>query len=113
MMLEFQFDEEKVTQANFKLESCYECLDEFILQGNGMKKISKGVYQGQGQLAFETVINSIHVLKNKDWFLRTIGAWYCREDGDEIENRVDYLGQLSTLYPDKAEKYEITKSTTF
>jgi len=109
-MLEFQFDENKVMKANYKLESCYECLDEFILQGNGMKKISEGVYQGQGQLAFETVMNSIHVLKNKDWFLRTIGAWYCREDGDEIENRIDYLENLFILYPSKAKKYGITKS---
>lgn len=74
MMIELMFDPEKVRKENMKLEDCYGIIDDFIEENGDLKKINRGVYQGKSQEAFDTIMKSIGVFINTDWFLRTIKA---------------------------------------
>jgi len=112
-MIELMFDPDKVRKENMKLEDCYGIIDDFIEENGGLKKINRGVYQGRGQVAFDTIMKSTSVFPNTDWFLRTIKAWYCREDGNKRENREDYLKTFAELYPERAKEYGITSSSHF
>lgn len=111
MMIELLFDPDKVRKENMKLEDCYGIIDDFIEENGGLKKINRGVYQGESQEAFDTIMKSIGVFINTDWFLRTIKAWYCREEGNKREDRVDYLQKAAKWYPDKAKRLGFSKSS--
>lgn len=111
MMIELMFDPEKVRKENMKLEDCYGIIDDFIEENGGLKKINRGFYQGKSQEAFDTIMKSIGVFINTDWFLRTIKAWYCREEGNKREDRVDYLQKAAKRHPEKAERLGFSKSS--
>ena len=111
MMIELMLDPEKVRKENMKLEDCYGIIDDFIEENGGLKKINRGVYQGKSQEAFDTIMKSIGVFINTDWFLRTIKAWYCREEGNKREDRVDYLQKAAKRHPEKAERLGFSKSS--
>ncbi len=45
MMMEMVLSEEKAKENNINIDECYEKVDRFF-EKRGIKKISKGVYQG-------------------------------------------------------------------
>lgn len=89
MMMEMFLDEQKAKENNIDIDECYEKVDRFFKK-RGVKKISKGVYQGNKN-DFNTFMTAQWDLPESTWFLKIVDKWYFRYLGDTIEYREDAL----------------------
>lgn len=89
MMMEMVLNEQKAKENNIDIDECYEKVDRFF-EKRGIKKISKGVYQGNKK-DFNTFMTAQWDLPESTWFLKIVDKWYFRYEGDTIEYREDAL----------------------
>lgn len=89
MMMEIYLSKDKAIMNNYNIDECYSKIDKYFLS-HGVKKISKGVYQGNNK-DFSVFACAQSALPRIDWFLKIVDQWYCRYEGDTIEFREDAL----------------------
>ncbi|MFQ8706070.1 MAG: hypothetical protein ACLR9T_08400 [Thomasclavelia sp.] len=89
MMMEMFLDEQKAEENNIDIDECYEKVDRFFKK-RGVKKLSKGVYQGSKD-DFQTMVKAQWDLPESSWFLKIVDKWYFRYEGDTKEDREDAL----------------------
>ena len=85
-MMEFYFNEDKCIENNIDINKVYDFLDEKIVEEGGMTKLDDGIYQGEGQQAFN-VFGSCVDFSEYSWFMSTIEEWYWRVVSNNIQDR--------------------------
>lgn len=109
MILEILLSQDRALEHGIDLQQCYQKLDDYMIK-KGMKKISGGVYDGEDEKAFFVNWDLYRKLPKTDWFWKAIKAWYCREEGNEMSDRVDYIAEYVKFHPEVIEQYGIEKS---
>ena len=89
MMMEMILNEQRAKENNIDIYECYQKVDRFFKK-RGIKKISKGVYQGDKK-DLDTFMIARWALPESGWFLKIVDKWYFRYEGDTIEDRENTL----------------------